>query len=376
MLIRCGTILIAAATLVASMSRLDELPADQRSVLQLLLKQGKGYADLSGLLNVHANEVRSRAYDALDAIGPGAAGLPSDRRQAIADWLLGQQAPDEASETRAFVSGSPAGRAWASAVADQLRPLGGDRLPEVPADGAGGAALAPQNRAAADAARDAAAEPGSETGAAAAPSPPDGATAGAANANAAPPPAGTVPFAPAPTAAPRVSRRGGAILIGVVLAAIVAVVLVLVLTGGDDNKPERAANTAPTTTSTQPVVKAQVNLVPPKGAPASKALAIVQIVDSNGQNVVNAVSQGLPTTSKAAFAIWAYTSPSETRLIGGFNKTDNKGHLVYQGALPQDVTDITRYKEILVTRETSGNPTKPGQIYLRGPMQAGSTSGG
>jgi hypothetical protein len=148
---------------------------------------------------------------------------------------------------------------------------------------------------------------------------------------------------------------------------------VIVLTGNDDEKPERAAST--TTTSSQPTVKAQVNLTPPKGAPAQEALAIVQIVSSNSQNVVNAVAQGLPTTSKAAYGIWAYTSPSETRLIGGFNKTDNKGHLVYQGALPQDVTDVTRYKEILVTRETSGNPTKPGTIYLRGPMQVGSTGG-
>jgi hypothetical protein len=310
------------------MSRIDALPADQRSVLQLLLKQGKGYDDLSGLLNLHAGEVRSRAYDALDALGPGSAGLPSDRRQAIADWLLGQQGPDKASETRAFVAGSPAARAWAEAVAEELRTLGGDRLPEVPLDGA-----------------------------APAPSPPVGPAAAAAD---------PTPFAPAP----RVSRRGGAILIAAVLAAIVAAVLVIVLTGNDDNKPQRAAST--TTTSTQPTVKAQVNLTPPKGAPAQKALAIVQIVSSNGQNVVNAVAQELPTTSKAAYGIWAYTSPSETRLIGGFNKTDNKGHLVYQGALPQDVTDVTRYKEILVTRETSGNPTKPGTIYLRGPMQTSS----
>src|SRR4029450_6029044 len=120
------------------MSRIDALPADQRSVLQLLLKQGKGYDDLSGLLNLHAGEVRSRAYDALDAIGPGSAGLPSDRRQAIADWLLGQQGPDKASEKRAVVRGAPAARAWAEGVAEQLRPLGGERLPEVPADGASG----------------------------------------------------------------------------------------------------------------------------------------------------------------------------------------------------------------------------------------------
>jgi hypothetical protein len=318
------------------MSRIDALPADQRSVLQLLLRQGKGYDDLSGLLNLHAGEVRSRAYDALDALGPGAAGLPSDRRQAIADWLLGQQAPQKASQTRAFIDGSPAGRAWADAVAKELRPLAGDRLPEIPLDGA------------------------SRT----TPPRPEPATATT----------DATPFAPAPTAAPRVSRRGGAILIALVVAAIVAGVLVLLLTGGDD-KPNRAAATTTTSGSTQPTVKAQANLTPPQGAPASKALAIVQIVNSNGQNVVNAVAQGLPTTSKAAYGIWAYTSPTETRLIGGFNKTDNKGHLVYQGALPQDVTDVTRYKEILVTRETSGNPKTPGTIYLRGPTQAGSTGG-
>jgi anti-sigma-K factor RskA len=334
------------------MSRIDALPADQRSVLQLLLRQGKGYDDLSGLLNLHAGEVRSRAYDALDALGPGAAGLPSDRRQAIADWLLGQQGPDKAKETRKFISGSPAGRAWAQAVANELRPLGGDRLPDLPLDGA----TAKQ--------------------ADAAPSPPDGAAADGASADAAPPAAerpDATPFAPAPSAAPRVSRRGGAILIAAVLAAIVAAVLVIVLTGNDDNKPKRAAST--TTTAAQPTVKAQANMTAPEGAPAAKALAIVQVVSSNGQDVVNAVAQGLPTTSKAAYAIWAYTSPTETRLIGGFNKTDNKGHLVYQGALPQDVTDVTRYKEILVTRETSGNPTKPGTIYLRGPIQAGSSGG-
>jgi hypothetical protein len=149
-------------------------------------------------------------------------------------------------------------------------------------------------------------------------------------------------------------------------------VLVVLLTS-DDDKPNRSASTA--TTATQPNVKAQVNLTPPKGSPATKALAIVQIVSSNSQNVVNAVAQGLPTTSKAAYGIWAYTSPTETRLIGGFDKKDDQGRLIYQGALPQDVTDVTRYKEILVTRETSGNPKKPGTVYLRGPMQ-GAPSGG
>jgi hypothetical protein len=149
-------------------------------------------------------------------------------------------------------------------------------------------------------------------------------------------------------------------------------VLFLVLSGGDDNnKADTTASKAADTTSTQaqPQVRAQVNLTPPKDAPAKKALAIVQIVDVNGQQAINAVSQGLPTSNKkAAYGIWVYNSPSQAKLIGGFDKTDNKGHLVFQGAMPKDV-DISTYKEILVTQETSGNPTKPGRIYLRGAIQ-------
>jgi hypothetical protein len=315
------------------MSRLDALPADQKSVLQLLLRQGKGYDDLSGLLRLDEDEVRTRAYDALDTLGPGAGGLSSERRREISDWLLGQQGPDEAAKTRAFVDGSTAGRVWAHGVARELEPLAGGRLPELPAEGAASDAAADE---------DADDEPA------------------------------TTPFAPAPSAPPRVSRRGGALLIGGALLVIaVAVVLVIVLTGGDDKKADSSGTEAASTTSTQaqPRVRAQINLTPPKDGPAQKALAIVQIVDVSGQTAVNAVSQGLPTNNKkAAYGIWVYNSPSQAKLIGGFDKTDNKGHLVFQGALPQDV-DVASYKEVLVTQETSGSPTKPGRVYLRGAIQ-------
>jgi hypothetical protein len=336
------------------MSRLEALPADQKSVLQLLLRQGKGYDDLSGLLKLDADEVRSRAYDALDSLSAGAGGLPAERRHEISDWLLGQQDPDAATATREFVAGSAAGRAWAAGVARELEPLAGDRLPELPSGTQAAApveATAPVEpvEPAAPVDADAAAEPDADEPA-------------------------TTPFAPAPTAAPRVSRRGGALLIGGAVALIaIAVVLVIVLTGGDDKKKadtpaSQAANT--TSTQAQPQVRAQVNLTPPKDAPAKKALAIVQIVDVNGQQAINAVSQGLPTSNKkAAYGIWVYNSPSQAKLIGGFDKTDNKGHLVFQGALPKDV-DVASYKEILVTQETQGNPTKPGTIYLRGAIQS------
>src|SRR5690242_17688603 len=258
------------------MSRLDALPADQKSVLQLLLRQGKGYDDLSGLLRLDADEVRSRAYDALDTLGPGAGGLSTERRHEIADWLLGQRDPEEAAATRAFVDGSTAGRVRAHGVARELEPLAGDRLPDLPAEAA------------------AAAEPATAD---------DTDEAGDA----------PTPFAPAATAGPRVSRRGGALLIGGALAAIaIAVVLVIVLSGGDDKKAPSTATQAADTTSTQaqPKVRAQVNLTPPKGAPVKKAVAIVQFVDVNGQEAINAATQGLPNSKKVVYGLWFYNGQS------------------------------------------------------------------
>jgi len=271
------------------------------------------------------------------ALGPGAGGLSAERRHEIADWLLGQQDPEEAVATRAFVDGSTAGRVWAHGVARELEPLAGDRLPELPAEGA---------VAQADAAAATDAEDDDE----------DAPTA----------------FAPAATAGPRVSRRGGAMLIGgAVVAIAIAVVLVLVLTGGKDDKSASTATQAANTTSTQaqPKVRAQVNLTPPKGAPVKKAVAIVQFVDVNGQQAINAATQGLPNSKTVVYGLWFYNSKSQAKLIGGFDQTDNKGHLVLQGQLPKGV-DIASYKDLVITREKpSTNPTSPGTIYLRGTIQ-------
>ena len=136
------------------------------------------------------------------------------------------------------------------------------------------------------------------------------------------------------------SRRGGALLIGGALVAIaIVVVLVVVLTGGgsDDKKTASTASQAADTTSTQaqPQVRAQVNMTPPQGAPVKKAVAIVQFVDLNGQHAINAATQGLPTSKKIVYGLWFYNSPSQAKLIGGFDQTDNKGHLVLQGAAPE-----------------------------------------
>ncbi|HEY3865270.1 MAG TPA: sigma factor-like helix-turn-helix DNA-binding protein [Solirubrobacteraceae bacterium] len=50
------------------MSRLDDLPPDQRAVLQLLVRQGKSHAEIAEMLGISQDTVRDRARAALDAL--------------------------------------------------------------------------------------------------------------------------------------------------------------------------------------------------------------------------------------------------------------------------------------------------------------------
>ncbi|HET8757395.1 MAG TPA: sigma factor-like helix-turn-helix DNA-binding protein, partial [Solirubrobacteraceae bacterium] len=113
------------------MTPLDTLAPDQRAVLELVLRQGRSYGELSELLGIPERDVRARADAGLRALaGDGAAGVDTGR---IADWLLGQQPEAEADRTRTAVARSDDARAWAATAAERLRELGGAAVPDVPA---------------------------------------------------------------------------------------------------------------------------------------------------------------------------------------------------------------------------------------------------
>src|SRR6478672_397748 len=312
------------------MSQFDSLPADQKAVLQLLLRQGRSYEELSGLLKLEPGAVRERAHRALDALGPDdGASLSDDRRAELSDWLLGQQSGADAERTTAFLAGSGAGRAWARTVGDQLRPVGGDRIPAVPAEGTAAPAAATEQHRDAAAAAPVALSPGGH----------------------------------------RVSRRGGAFLIGgVLVAAAIILVLVLVLGGGDDKKSSAKASASDTTTTTattgaQPTVRAQINLTAPGAGSSTKRAGILWILDASGKPAFTAAAQGLPTTKGRAYGIWLYTSKTQAKLIGGFDQYDKQGRILASGALS---ADPTQYKDIIVTAEKGGQPKTPGRIVLQG----------
>jgi hypothetical protein len=318
------------------MSRIETLPADQRAVLALLLRQGRRYDDLSDMLNVDRAEVRRRAHAALDGLGADEAhGLDPGRRAEIADYLLGQQDDGERAATRGHLERSAAGRAWARVVADELRDTATGPLPDIPGEGTGGA----------DAGADA--DPATEAFGAA----PRGGRLGH----------------------PRSSRLGGALLLGGVAVVAVAVALFLLLRGGGDSKPQAAPAASTTATQPQAKVEAQVNLAPPSSRKGLKALGVVLVQRAQGQQQLVAAVQGLPKPKSGGYGIWLYSGPGNAQWLGFFASQDKQGRLLARGQLK---ASIAGYREVLVTRELKGNPPRPGPVFLRGPIQTANANGG
>ena len=183
--------------------------------------------------------------------------------------------------------------------------------------------------------------------------------------------------AAAEPAAPRVSRRGGAILLGALAllaaAAAVGAALLGAFGGGDDDEPgARVPRTTSTATSTTPsasgtTVRAQSNLTAPAGAPAPKALGVIQVVDVKGQRQLRAIVQGVPRPGRGeGLGIWLTASGGRQRWLGFFQIADKRGRLGAVFALRQPVAG---FDEMLVTRERGATPTRPGRVYLRGRIQ-------
>jgi Sigma-70, region 4 len=339
------------------MAPVDSLPADQQAVLQLLLRQGRSYAQIAGMLKISDAAVRERAQGALTALGPPAGDLSARRRAEIGDWLLGQADDDERADTEALLDRDERARAWADAVADELAPLGGERVPAVPAPPP--AEHTPTGE-----------EPGSPAdGPPAAPAPADEPPA------AAPTRVRAAAQAASATPRPHSSRVGGAVLLSL-LALVAVVVVVLVTRGGDDDGGgQRAASTTSTQgDAAQSRVVAQVNLRAPDGAPAAKALGIMQVLRVDGQLAINAIFEGLPRpkAKNVGYGIWLSTPGGERKWLGFVNTADEQGRLVVQGRFNENVT---AYRDVLLTRETRRNPPRPGTIYLRGRVRQAPAQG-
>ena len=384
------------------MSGLETLPPDQRAVLQLILTQGRGYAELAGLLKIDPAAVRTRAHAGLAALAPDpGAGLSEPERARIADYLLGEQDEGERIVTLAQLGESAAASRWARALRDRLAPLARTPLPDVPAAAANGTPpyrepelVRPQPLV------PPAAEPMSEllrpqplVPPAAEPVPellrPEPLLPPASAPVAPPPPfrrrsraafsagPGATARAARPPAQP--SRRGGAILLGAIALVAAIVVVILVAGGGGDDSPPAAsrpttstpARSTPARTSTTGAqtagrVVAQVNLLPTDAG--GQALAVGLVQQQGSKRTIALRAQALPANgAQDIYAAWLQGAAG-TKLLG-FVPTQVKanGTFTVSAPLPPNAAD---YDTVLVTRESiTTTPTQPGEAILSGALK-------
>jgi hypothetical protein len=344
------------------MSAIDDLPADQRAVLQLVLRQGRSYDQLAGMLGIDRDAVAARAHAGLEALAPDAARrLSPERRAQIADYLLRQEDDEDAAATREYLAGSASARAFARLLADALAPVARDPLPELPAPATAPAAAAPP------------------------PALPEEREAGGDIDT--PPPPVPAAAAPASTPSPRSSRLGG-IFILIALGIVVAVVVIYLVnhnSSSNDNggttqastSSQTTAQTPPATTpSTTPTTttpvkpKFQINLKPL--AAGSKAVGLAQVVTQGSQEAIALAAQGVAPNANNAYVVWLYNSQSDAKFLGFVNsKVGSNGQftaLIPPASLP---ANAKTFKYLLVSLEpiTANQktaPASPTQPILRG----------
>ncbi len=339
------------------MSRLDELPPDQRAALSLLLRQRKSYAEVALLLGIAERAVHDRAHAALAVLCPRQAReLAPEQRQEIGDYLLGQQASvSERLRTRTLLNESEPARAWAQAIAGELAPLGGTGLPEIPpsrplvvAVDARPAAPGPQRALA-------------TTGLAQ-----DAPAVGAPSSPAGEPGATSTPASGA--GSPPSSRLGGALLLAAILVAVVVAVILLTSSGGgSSSKTASSKSSSTSTTKTGPTVSPELPLHSPDAK--SKTVGVVAVLSEKGKRAFYIEAQHLPATSGFFYAIWLYNSPTSAEALSRGPAVGSNHKLAGGAPLP---ANAGQFREILLTRETNPHPTQPGHVVLSGAFSLGS----
>ena len=120
------------------MPTFDQLPPEQRAIIELVLQRGRSYDDLADALAITPERVRELAVDALVELSPrSATRVEAQRRPQVADYVLNQQSSAEATATRSFLKRSEAGRMWILSLMDSLEHMYADGgVPEIPEPGA------------------------------------------------------------------------------------------------------------------------------------------------------------------------------------------------------------------------------------------------
>jgi hypothetical protein len=301
----------------------DQLSDEQRAIVELVLKQGKSYDELSDMLGLPETRVRELARDALVDLAPiTARGVEEDWRGQLADYVLGQQAGPEATATRGHLRRSEAARSWTRSLLDaleQLYPNG--NVPAIP-DGERG-----------------------RRGTAAAPKPGGGAAAGT----------------PSPAGAATVGRRRLLAAAGVlVLILLVVLVWPIGVLTGDDEEPSQASSGPQQATGSG-------NQAPIQTGTQGQAI----IARQRGATQILVTATGLePSTQNTAYQVYLANSETDRRSLGA-TVTDQQGNLQAGAQLPANFEDYEFIDLASVTVRGRGQNQRfeDGPTVLRGLLE-------
>jgi hypothetical protein len=292
------------------MSRLEELPPDQRAVLSLLLRQRKSYVEVATLLGIGQRAVHNRAQAALAVLAPRQAReLTPGRREEVGNYLLGQQTPSARAGTRAHLAESAPARAWAHAIAAELAPLAAVPLWEIPQ-------LPPSSR--------------------------------------------------------RAGALLLGVIVVVVVVAVILIVNGgggggKSAAGGSSHSATGKA-TSPTAASAaaskaaKPSLDNQISLTPPDPS-ASKALGLVEVLSEGSQYAFYLAAEKLPPTKGFFYAAWLYNSQTNAEALGRSPAVGANGRMQGGGLLP---ANADKFEGFILTKETNAHPSQPGPIVLKG----------
>jgi hypothetical protein len=310
------------------MATFEQLTAEQRAILELILRRGQSYEQLSEKLDLPESRVRELAREALVELAPiTAQRVDEEWRGQLADYVLGQQAGPESTATRGHLRRSEAARSWARSLLDSLDDLYGDPHPAIP----------------------------------------DGERAkggrGKREAAAASSPAPSPEAKPARPARQPLSREGGgafrkrrlAVAGGVLALLLLGLLLwpIGLLTGDDEGGSEQAASKPKSSNASA-------------GANA-KTRGQALVFERAGKQQVLVTAVGLaPSSDKQAYEAWLFNSNKDAKSLG-LTVTDQQGRLQGGAALP---ADYAKYKFIDLSLEPiDKNRSHSGQSKLRGVLE-------
>jgi hypothetical protein len=329
------------------MATFDQLAADQRAIIEIVLRQGKSYEQIGEMLDLPPARVRELAREALAELAPHTAEfVDAQWRGQLADYVLGQQTGPEAQATRGHLKRSEPARIWAYSLLDALDDFYADgRRPEIPVGEAGGRPQRVRERAAATTNGDAA-------------------TATAARR--------LGPLSPAAQSALMRRRILGGLGAVVILALLIFGGLKLFGGGSNDNKSTTSTTTASASSGTSTNQAAQQGQVVAQAvlAPIGKSFkgtGAALVYQSGNQSLAVVRAKLPPSAGNKKYVLWLYNSNKQLTPLAA-DVTDKQGNFQGAAALPNGWQNYRFFQ--LTYQATSGKNVGHGTPVMQGPITA------